>query len=207
MSITNGYATLAEVKTIQGIGDTDDDVSLERAIEAASRAIDAFCLRRFYTATETRHFTPSSQHRVWITGMADLISVTTLKTDDDADGTFETTWAATDFRLWPYNAALDGRPYLAVVAAPQGNYLFPNVERGVEIAGSFGWPTVEPTAIKQACVLQAARFFKRTKEAPFGIAVVPMADGTGMRLLNKLDADVELLVKPYRKARPTAGIA
>ena len=40
MAITNGYATLAELKAYLGIADTVDDTMLENIIESASRSID-----------------------------------------------------------------------------------------------------------------------------------------------------------------------
>ena len=48
----------------------------------------------------------------------DMISVTSLKTDDNLDRTFETTWAATNYLLYPANAEPTkawGRPYTWVV--------------------------------------------------------------------------------------------
>ena len=50
MAITNGYATLAQVKAALRIpaDDTVDDTLLEMAIESGSRAIDGYTNRSFY---------------------------------------------------------------------------------------------------------------------------------------------------------------
>lgn len=53
-----------------------------------------------------------------------------------------------------------------------------------------------PDSIKLACLLQASRFFIR-REAPFGIAGSPEA-GSELRLLAKVDPDVEVILGPYR---------
>lgn len=51
-----------------------------------------------------------------------------------------------------------------------------------------------PARVREAGLLQAGRLFKR-QSAPLGIAQVGTADGgQGMRLLAKLDPDVELLL-------------
>jgi len=58
--------------------------------------------------------------------------------------------------------------------------------------------------VRMATLLQASRIAQR-RNAAFGIAAVPGMDGSGMRLLSKLDADVELLLDPYRRRPVLAG--
>ena len=48
MAISNGYATLTEIKLFLGITDSVDDTLLEGMVEAASRSIDRMANRRFY---------------------------------------------------------------------------------------------------------------------------------------------------------------
>lgn len=48
MAITNGYATLAEIKAYLSISDTTDDTLLEKLVESSSRSIDKIANRRFY---------------------------------------------------------------------------------------------------------------------------------------------------------------
>lgn len=197
MAITDGYATLAEARgyILPAGADTADDTRIEIAVEAASRAIDDFCNRRFYNASETRYYTAANSGTVYVD---DLVSVTTLKADTSGDGTYDTTWATSDYLLEPFNASTAGRPYTRITVSPQGTQTFPSCRRGVEIVGTFGWPSAAPTTVKQACLIQAFRLFKRATEAPMGIAGMGI-DGGGMRLMAKLDPDVELLVKAYKK--------
>lgn len=172
MAITNGYATLAEIKAhIDPKGNAtwaaDEETLLERAVEAASRWIDERTGCRFYASAETRYYTATFGDLLYID---DLISVTTLKTDENDDGTYEVTWDATDYHLEPRNAALESRPYRQIRTTSDGDYSFPTgVRYGVELVGSFGYAATAPTAIKQACLLLAQRLWKR-REAIFGVA-------------------------------------
>lgn len=190
--IVNGYATLDQLKAQLDIqtGDTGDDDLLERAIEAASRTIDDLCCRRFYAATATRYYAAES----WdVIEVDDLVSVATLKTDEDQDRVYETAWGPTDFELDPD----DGPPYTRIYATPTGSYAFPTWQRrAVEVTGSFGYAASVPIAIEQACLLMAARYWKR-KDAPLGIQVGKPEFGN-LSIPGK-DPDVEKLLMPYRR--------
>lgn len=177
MAITNGYCTLAELKARLDIDDYPDDSIIELVIESVSRGIDEYKKCRFFASTETRTYTATS----WDFLPVDwLLSVTTLKTDDDADGTYETTWSSTDYILQPQNAAtgqFNSTAYQWIEPSLLSNATtrtFPTgVQKGVQIVGSFGFnsgaSTAAPVAIRQACLLMAARVFKR-KDMPFGVS-------------------------------------
>lgn len=161
MSITNGYITLTTFKAIKDISSSDslDDAQIERFIEDASRYIDNATGRRFYTTTndETRVFRAASAIRVY---PWDLISITSLKTDDDGDRTYEMTWSATDYDLLPENAALDGQPYTIIQITPNGNNSFPLHPKGVQIVGKFGYSSATPKIIEDACLSIALRMYQ-----------------------------------------------
>jgi len=158
MAITNGYATLAEFKAFltppnQTFStDTADDAVLEMIVEGASRFIDGECARHFYkdSTDVTRYYTANDSDHVRVD---DLVSVTTLATDEGLR-TYPNTWETTDFDLWPYNAAADGRPYVQIIRAVNGQEWFMTYEKGVKITGKFGWPSV-PTGIKEATLIIA----------------------------------------------------
>lgn len=172
MAITNGYLTLTEIRGWVGAPSThtEDDVRLEEAVTAASRYIDDLCGRRFYanTVDETRYYTATREDRLTgRDGLDDIYAITTLKTDDDEDRTYETTWATTDYDLLPFNAALDGEPYARIETSPDGDYSFPTHAKGVQIVGKFGWSTC-PAVVKRACYILTAYLFKQ-KDAPLGV--------------------------------------
>ena len=172
------YATRPELKARIGIPatDTNDDDELDRSLETTSREIDGWCLRQFWKATDTRTFTASDYYCLTLGPFHDLVSVATLKTDDNADGTFETTWAASDYQLQLADgttntgAGPELRPYqrLAVV----GTRTFPqpinvNSRRDlVQIVGVFGWPQI-PAAVRDACLIMATELFA-LKDTKFG---------------------------------------
>ena len=189
MTITNGYCTLLEFKANfypTGLTDTIDDTVIEGKIEGVSRLIDLYCERHYYksAATEKRYFSPE-----WgdLLKVNDLVSITTLKTDEDRDRIYEYTWATTDYDLEPLNASQDGKPYTQIRVTPDGDYLFPRIRKSVEIDGIWGWPAV-PMLIKEACLLQTIMLFKK-KDAPLG-----SEGGTpfgALKIPSKLDPDVE----------------
>jgi len=198
MAPTNGYCTVAEVKARlwpTGLTDTTDDTVFDQVITAVSRAIDNLCNRRFFTTAsdETRYYTAEFDDEL---APGDLVSLTTLATDEDGDRTYETTWSATDYDLEPFNAALDGKPYTRLRVTPNGNYVFPSTRKGVKLVGKFGYGATAPPAVKEACLLQCERVYKR-RDAPFG--VVGSAELGQLMVIPRLDPDVELLLRAFRK--------
>jgi hypothetical protein len=192
MAITQGYASLNQVKAALRITDTVDDALLEMAIESGSRAIDGYTNRSFSAlGTATRIFTPMDYLQVEID---DLITLTDLKTKSDDDGSFDQTWTANDYQLEPLNGRVDGLPLRAV-----GDYLFTQWEgeATVQVTGTWGWSAV-PIAVTQACVIQSSRIYKRL-DSPLGVAGI--SDIGIMRVSNQLDPDVAQLVSPYRRIR------
>ena len=191
------YATLAEFKAAVGITDSTDDGALQSVLDATDTLIDLYCDRKtgFGTASETRYYTAEDWEYVLTD---DLVSVTTLQTDDDANGTYETTWTSgTDYVLAPRNAALDGFPYTEIDTSVTWPRNFPkDVYIGVKVVGVFGFPSV-PAAVKQAEIIQAGAVWN-SRTAPFG--VIGSADLGGiLRMSRALHPEAALILEPYRK--------
>lgn len=188
--MANEYVTVPELKTQLGITDAAYDVTLTRVASAASRAVDRWCNRRFFTtaADEARYFTASSANE---THLGDTVSITSVASDPAADGTFTTAWASTAWRLAPYNASLDGEPFYVLEAATRSP-LFPLHGRGVRVTGKFGWASV-PDDAKEAVIMLALRYFRR-KDAPFGVA----GSGEMGFIRVRPDSDVAELLHPLR---------
>lgn len=201
MAITNGYCTLSELRGWIGSPSdhTEDDLRLEESVEAASRYIDDLCGRRFYanSVDETRYYTASNPERLTnLDGLDDVASITTLKTDEDEDRTYEVTWAATDYDLAPYNAVLDGKPYTRIDVAPDGRYEFPTHAKGVQIVGKFGW-SAAPDVVKRACLILAAFLFKQ-KDVPLGVQA---SSGTGQIYIDpRISRMIEQMLRGVRKS-------
>jgi hypothetical protein len=191
------YASLSEFKAAVGITDSTDDGALQSVLDATDTLIDLYCDRKtgFGTATETRYYTAEDYEYVLTD---DLVSVTTLQTDDDANGTYETTWTSgTDYVLAPRNAALDGFPYTEIDTSVTWPRNFPkDVYLGVRVVGVFGFPSV-PAAVKQAEIIQAGAVWN-SRTAPFG--VIGSADLGGiLRMSRALHPEAALILEPYRK--------
>ena len=144
--MTNAYADLTTLKSagVLNISGAAYDSRLLDLLEAVSRLIDHYCNRRFYVVEESRFFDGDGGKEL---GVPDLINVTSLRTDDDRDRTFEAIWAVTDYLLYPPNARPDkpwGRPYTrALVDVDAGSKtLFPAGLRTVEVNGKWGYREV-----------------------------------------------------------------
>ena len=195
MAITNGYATLAQVKASLRITDTVDDDLLELAIESASREIDAVCERNFFSTAGTRIYTPRDSYVVEID---DVVSVTSVKSSGAADGIFDTTWTTTDYQLEPLNGIAGGIavPYSFIRAVGDFTWPVSGKEATVQVVGTFGFASV-PTAIKQATILLASRIFKRN-DSPLGVAGF---GDIGVIRVGRVDPDVEAMIHAYKKVR------
>lgn len=191
------YVTVQQLADYLRIGDDDDDVELALAVSAASRAVDRATGRQFglVAAPEARYYTAflDNQTQRWCVETDDVMIVTGAEVaSDPSEGqTFTTTLTTYDWR--PANAAPKSRPYTKIVFRPGLSQ--PNdVRDATRVTARWGWSSV-PDTVEEATLLQASRFFKR-REAPFGIAGSPET-GSEMRLLAKVDPDVQLMLSGY----------
>lgn len=191
--ITNGYATLTQVKAAIGIADGFDDSLLEMAIESASRQIDSYTERYFYNAgTAVKIFAPIDNY---VCPTEDFITLSKVETSEDGD-TFDTEWASDDWQQEPLNGRAGGLVTSFTQIRAVKDYYFPyvNGEATVRITGTWGWSAV-PIAITQATVILASRIFKRL-DSPLGIISGELGS---MRIGFRLDPDVQHLIDPYRR--------
>jgi len=204
MTITNGYATRNQVKAALRIGtaDTIDDDLIDNCVGAASRLIDGYCNRRFWSnGTATRVYQADSSYYCSIDDVAG--TAITLKTSSMADGNFDVTWSATDYQLEPLNGNLDGLTWSYDKIRAVGRYLFPTLNANygdqalVQVTAVFGWPAI-PEPVTQATIIQASRIFKRY-DSPLGVA--GFGDLGAIRVSRYLDPDMAQLVEPYRRMR------
>ena len=203
MAITNGYATLNEVKAAARISDTVDDALLEISIESVSRMIDGYCERRFYTAgTETRYY---SAQNSYVTLTDDIAGTAiTIETSSGLDGVYDETWAASDVQLEPLNRTASGLMFPITRLRAVGDYVFPYDtlgETGVKVTAVFGFATAVPIQVKQATIIMSLRQFKRY-DSPLGIGGW---NDLGAVRVGKFDPDMQMLLAPLRKANP--GVA
>ena len=195
MAISNGYATLLQIKSAIGISDGIDDPMLEMAIESASRQIDSYTERYFYNAgTATKIFAPLDE---WVCPTEDFITLTQVQTSEDGES-WDTTWGTEDWQAEPLNGRAGGLVTSYTQIRAVEDYLFPyrQGEATVRLTGTWGW-SATPIAITQATIILASRIFKRL-DSPLGIISGELGS---MRVGFRLDPDVQHLIEPYRKIR------
>jgi hypothetical protein len=196
----SNYATLAQVKAALRITDQVDDSLLNVAVQSASRWVDGWCGRTFQvapTAPTSRDYVPSGRMEPLM--VDDLVSVVTIRIDEDLDRSFATTLAAIDFQLEPVNARAFGNVWPYTMIRPQEEGYWPTVDgrATVRVEGRFGWPAI-PDAVREATILQASRLFTRL-DSPLGVA--GFGDMGAMRVSFRGDPDVMMLLGPYRKPK------
>src|SRR5688572_19386558 len=121
----NDYAALEDVKAELGVDaplDGGYDALLTRIITQASRLVDHVTGREpgAYAVGEdsVRYFDGRTAAELWIGELA--VAPTEVAVAETGDLTSYTVWAETDYLPWPYNAAMEGRPYLRLDVAPGG---------------------------------------------------------------------------------------
>jgi len=197
MAITNGYITLANLKTYLKIDDSVEDTLLESIIESASRSIDRIANRRFYLdATATaRTYRPVGNMRVIVDDFGTTPGLI-LKTDPDSTGTYQTTFTLnTDYIVEPTTALAKGRPlnYLTIVGGTALS-LPVNYRPQVEVTAKWGWPAV-PDDIEQATYILSADLYKR-KDSIGG--VLGLSELGAIRM-SPLGRDIAAMVRAYRR--------
>jgi len=205
--LTDRLVTESDLKEILGIAeaDTTDDNRLTVAADAATQQIQAWCNRHFVqqAAVSARTFVATTP---WMLEIDDVSTAAGLviKTDEDADGVFETTWASTDYQLEPLNGKLGGQdwPYTRVRAIKAREFPFDYGQALVEVTARWGWANPNdddlyvPQPVKEAAQIQGVSIFK-SADAPLGIA--GFGDIGIMRLRQAMHPVAMALLAPYKR--------
>lgn len=188
-----------------------DDFQFDLALDSACREIDAYCGRSFHQeilsdeSATTRVYRPGSAGTVrvddfWTT------SGLVVATDDNDDGTFETTWAATDYELEPLNGhrqGLPGWPYWTIRAVNTRTFPCANRRASVQVTAKWGWAAV-PDPVKRATLVLTAAALK-VRDAPLGIA--GMGDFGAVRVPMDQYRMIAAALRPYRRSDRVLQVA
>lgn len=201
----SGYADLALLKfhlsaSSDGVATfTDaDTILLQRCLDAASGMIDRFTGRTFRAENgAVKYFTATCHSSLSLS--PDLRAVTEVAIDTDGDLGYGTVLAASDYWLCPAQSYPDAGIYSEIAIAPRSSQAFAPGYR-VRVTGNWGYVVdgEAPSAVIEACLLQAARLYNR-RGAPFGI--LQTVDLGQFTRISKADPDVQALLMPYRAAR------
>lgn len=189
------YVSAAEAKAFVRVDDSVDDTEISLIVTSSSRAIDDHCNRQFgvVAAVEHRYYTARWDYErgQWVVDIDDLMSTTNATVAIDGA-------ALTGYTLEPRNAVVKGMPWTRLVVDVDSAVMPTGDEFEVDMAALWGWTAV-PSVVKVAGRLQVSRFLSR-RDSPYGVAGSPQ-DGSEMRLLSKLDPDVAVSLRGYRRLR------
>lgn len=138
----NAYGDLTTLKSPAFLNTPDDghDERLLGMLETASRWIDRYCDRHFFTMQGERRFDGTGRAVLAVT---DLVSAEEVRVRQGSTGRW-IGWNSGDWLAYPLNAAPtepDGRPYTRIVATAGGRR-FPLSRGGVIIVGLWGYGDV-----------------------------------------------------------------
>lgn len=195
------YVTLDEFKAWVSEGslfDSSTDDQIQMVLDAVDRAVDRYCARHFTLETAvSKFYYPSSPSELEVT---DLISIESLASDNHGDRTYSTEFSSGEYELLPYidSAGYQSTRFDLIRLWPTVSKSFSTAHL-VKIVGDFGFVDAlgqAPADVKQACLILAARWWKR-RETPFGI--LGATDLGQFERLSKSDYDVVALLSPYSR--------
>lgn len=186
----SNYTTTALVKASLGIpaATTSEDTAIGAAIAAAEALIDNYTGRTFTAAESTRTYMPRTASILDVDDIA-TTSGLVIKTDEDQDGTFETTLTVTT----DYVIQKNDPPFRIVTNVNRGWPLSLYGRNTVEITATFGYAATVPDNIKQAALLMASRLFQR-KASPLGFQAGAISEFGPVRI-SRTDPDVAALLQ------------
>jgi hypothetical protein len=219
------YATAEELRAQFNKTSTAKDVTLTALLSAAELTINHFCNRpdgfEADTATSTRIYAGSGKPYQFID---ETVEITLVEVKDSPTDTSYTSWAATDwigFKGDPRDPNYNSLPYDSLMVDPTGDYAVflsgsyvtrggfrpsTDVPRGVptvRVTAKWGYSVAVPADIKEACIMQAARWFKRLEGA---MSDALSSGELGVLLYQQaLDPAIKLILVNGRHVKPMTG--
>lgn len=189
------------------VDDQGEDIELTLALSAAHRSVDAWCGCSFEPAgsVSQRRFSATWGTGTLIVDPFNTTSGLVVATDDNDDGTAETTWTVgTDYVVGSNSVGPDGRtgwPYTEIHAVGSKAWPMRTVRPDpVYVTADWGWAAT-PEPVTYATILLTHDLWK-SRTAPSGVA--GFGDYGAIRLRENQKV-VELLA-PYRMGRRIVGV-
>lgn len=130
--------------------------------------------------------------------VGEICAVTSVATAPNG-GSFVTMNSA-DYLLWPYNAALEEKPYTEVMITPNGGVsAWPTGKRSVRVIGKFGYSQTAPSDVVEALLLYVVRFIRKNQQNFLEVGTI--TDSGQVYIGAKVDYDMQDLIRMYRRGR------
>lgn len=172
-----------------------------------SRAFDTLTFREpgAYAVTDdtTRYFNGvpcTATDFITLLSTGEYVDLTSVNIAPNGGNSY-TPLDASNFWLWPYNAAAEGKPYTQIELNTQNGsvYLWPSRPHSVQVVGKFGYSATVPADIQEAMLLYIMRMLRKTQQ---NYEDVGQMLNSGVILVGmKQDYDLQSLILMYRKAR------
>ncbi len=205
----SAYGTVKELRAHMDKSAIADDWELAQLLDAAADNINRTCNRPdgfvSIPVATARTYPGSGTDWQWID---ECTSLTQLRVKQTSTSTYDT-WTTSDYmtatgdpRYPDYNST----PKTALYVDPNGDYsvfykdgAYPTVE----VTAYWGYATTVPDDIRMACVMQAARWYKRLQSA---MADSAASADLGMLLYRQsLDPDIKRILVEGRYVKPALG--
>lgn len=219
------YASASDLRSQINKTSTADDPTLTALLSAAERTINQFCNRpdgfESDTTASARIYAGSGKT---YQAIDECVTITLVAVKESPTDTTYTAWAAGDWI--PFSGDykdpnFNSLPYTMLMIDPTGDQaIFTNgrysnlkgfrpdtiSQRGVptvQITAKWGYSVAVPADIKEACIMQAARWYKRLE----GAMSDALASGELGTLLYRqsLDPDIKMILVNGRYVKPAIG--
>lgn len=204
--MANDYTTSTDAfqDISEGNYTSSDYPQMATFISAVSRLIDAEVGQWpgfFYPTTDsvTWYYDGSGEDVLHIDPFVSVSSVSVSETGSLTSSDY-TAWGSTEYMTWPYNASGKGKPITELRVdnynGTKANwYEYP---KSVSVTGVAGYSTTTPDLVKQACKMQAVRFFMRAKQGYQDTGATAEIGGITFKGKLELDPDVKALLWPLK---------
>jgi hypothetical protein len=221
----SNYATAAEMRAQINKTSIVDDAILTAILSAAEKVINGFCNRPdgfiALAVATARKYAGQGLYYLAIDETPEITLVEVKKSSSDS---LYTAWASGDWIAFsgdPKDPNFNRTPYTMLMVDPTGSQSIftsgvykqragfkPDSEtsRGVptvQVTAKWGYATTVPADIKEACIMQAARWYKRLE----GAMSDALASGELGQLLYRqsLDPDLKMILVGGRYVKPALG--
>ena len=192
------YATESDLASFLRIDDSAEAAEMGMMLESASRLIDSVCGWSFDTEASSASARVFAANNPALLDVDPIGSATGLvvKHDSNGDGTFDITWASTDYQTEPLNqrrAGLSTFPFVVLRAID--NWTWPvDKQARVQVTAQWGWADGAPAPVRDACIL-IAKDLHSERNTLSGVA---FGDGV-VAYMKAVTPRVRLMLAPYTK--------